>query len=208
MQFNQMKTAMVFAACGLCFGLLAMLISFLTLYPIWLWAGIFFFLALATGCIIVEAYKWFSLPRSTWRYLVLSLFIVGIYPMGFVVMFLSIIGYDSLYKALAPARWAERFRSGDYLVLWEAIPVGLVIAALVCGLFISAALKIVIRTLDKKMVLLMMLAGVITVPISAGLGKVIGMSNWLLILFPVSQMLFGGLIGYWLQRAASPVPNN
>ena len=187
MRLNKIKIVILFSSCGLFFGLFTALSAFVTPYVIWIGAGIFFFLALATGFIIARVNNWFSFPKSNWQYITASLTIIIAYPLALAVMVLGITDSSDLNKG---------FR------------IGLVMAALVSAILVSKALKIITRKWDKQVVFMLLVGGIVTIPISAGIAGLMGISNAYLVLFPVGELIFGGLSGYWLQRAGNQAVSN
>jgi hypothetical protein len=68
-------------------------------------------------------------------------------------------------------------------------------------LLVSSGLHIITRKLDSQVLISMMIAGLVTIPVSQLLADLAGEPNWHLILFPIGQAFLNGLAGYWLMRA-------
>ena len=108
--------------------------------------------------------------------------------------------YEWLFSKLFPAEWREHVYSGSYpFSIWS-----LYLAAAVGAVLISVALRILTQKWDKQVLLLLVLAGVVTIPLSQAIASLIAERNWHLVLFPVGEAFFSALSGYWLVRA-SPV---
>lgn len=68
---------------------------------------------------------------------------------------------------------------------------------------VSSGLRLITKNFDFQVVSLMVIAALVTIPVSQSLAYLIGEANWHLIIFPIGQTFFNGLAGYWWVRADS-----
>jgi F0F1-type ATP synthase membrane subunit c/vacuolar-type H+-ATPase subunit K len=193
MKSSVFKVVTLFLVVGLSSGLISIFVA--TLSKTWGWVGLGAILAagLLVSMIIAAGLKWLSLKPSLWRSLFATLIIIVAYPLAVLVMLGSAFLYDSLY--------AVRFGGPD---VTDGIITGLYPAAIVGAVLVSLALRVLTRKWEGQAILLLVIAGLLTVPLSEAIALLIGSRNWHLVLFPVGEALFSAVCGYWLVRA-SPV---
>ncbi|MDQ1637728.1 MAG: hypothetical protein QOF62_1067 [Pyrinomonadaceae bacterium] len=193
MKSRTFKVLALFLVVGLSSGLLS--ISVAVWSKAWGWVGLGAILAagLLVSMIIAAGLKWIPLKASLRRALFATLIIIAAYPLAVLVMLGSAFFYDSLYAA--------RFGGPD---VTDGIIGGLYPAAIVGAILVSLALRVLTRKWDRQAFVLMIVAGVATIPLSTAIAGLIGEPNWHLVLFPVGEAFFSAVCGYWLVRA-SPV---
>ena len=204
MKSRAFKVLPLFLVVGQGAGLLSIFV--VTLSKTWGWVGLGAILAsgLLISMIIAGRLRWLSLRLSVPQCLSAILIIITAYPVSVLVMIGSALLYGRLYAVLFSDRWHERYYSGDDPAMNEGIITGLFPAAIVGAILVSLALRVVTRKWDRQAFVLMMVAGIATIPLSSTIASLIGERNWHLILFPVGETLFSALCGYWLIRV-SPV---
>jgi len=203
MKSRAFKVVTLFLVMGLGSGLLSILVA--TLSKTWGWVGLGAIVApgLLISMIIAARLRWLSLNWSVPRCLSAALIIVTAYPVSVLVMIGSALLYGRLYAVLFSDRWHERFYSGDDPAVNEGIITGLYPAAIVGAVLVSLALRVLTRKWDRQAFVLMIVAGVATIPLSTAIAGLIGEPNWHLVLFPVGEAFFSAVCGYWLVRASS-----
>jgi hypothetical protein len=150
--------------------------------------------------IIASGLGWLSLKLNVPRCVSAALIIVAAYPISVSVMLGSLMLYEWLFSKRFPAEWREHVYSGSYpFSIWS-----LYLAAAVGAVLVSVALRVLTEKWDKQVLVLLVLAGVVTIPLSQAIASLIAERNWHLVLFPVGEALFCALCGYWLLRV-SPV---
>jgi hypothetical protein len=204
MKSRTVKVVGIFLVMGLASGLLSIFIG--SLFAAWMWFGIgaILLLELLISIIIASQLNWLSLTLSVRRSLSAALIMVTAYPISVFVMIGSALLYGRLYAAVFSERWQERYYSGDDPAVNEGVIAGLYPAAIVGAVLVSVALKVLISRWDKQAMLLLVLAGIVTIPLSQVIASLLSEPNWHLVLFPVGEALFSALCGYWLLRV-SPV---
>jgi len=202
MKSRAFKVVALFLVMGLGSGLLSIFIA--TLSKTWGWVGLGAILAagLLISMIIAGRLRWLSLRLSVPRCISAALIVVAAYPVSVLVMLGSAFLYGWLYSVLLPLRWRERLNAGDGPDANEGIIIGLFVAATAGAILVSLAVRVLARKWEKQAMLLLVIAGVLTIPLSQAIAALIGERNWHLILFPVGEALFGALSGYWLGRAS------
>ncbi|MBA2704353.1 MAG: hypothetical protein H0U60_10925 [Blastocatellia bacterium] len=201
MKSRALKVLALFLVMGLGSGLLSIFVGSLSSAWMWLGLGAILLPGLLVSIIIAGRLGWLSLKKwSVLRCLSAALIIFAAYPISVFVMVGSLMLYEWLFSKFFPTEWSEHVYSGSYpFSIWA-----LYVAAVVGAILVSAALRVLTKKLDKRAMLLMIVAGVVTIPLSELIAALIGERNWHLVLFPVGEALFGALSGYWLVRA-SPV---
>lgn len=201
MKSRAFKVVALFLVVGLSAGLLSIFVA--TLSKTWGWVGLGAILApgLLISMIIASRLRWLSLKWSVPQYLSAALIIITAYPVSVLVMIGSAFLYGRLYAVLFADRWHERYYSGDDPTVNEGIITGLYPAAIVGAILVSLALRVLTRKWDRQAVVLMIVAGVATIPLSTAIAGLIGEPNWHLVLFPVGEAFFSAVCGYWLVRA-------
>jgi hypothetical protein len=198
MKSSMYKVLPLFMIIGFSSGLLSMFVA--TLSSIWGWVGLGIILALGlfVSVIIANRLQWLSLDVSMQRWIFAALIIVAAYPISVLVMICGHAAYEALYARIFPTEWRERIYSGFFP---ETI-LTLYLAAVVGALLVSSALRVLTRKWQKRVMLLLVIAGILTIPLSQAIAAVIDEREWVLILFPVGEALFGALSGYWLLKAS------
>lgn len=198
MKSRVLKVLALFFVMGLGSGLLSIFVGSLSSAWMWLGLGAILLLGLLVSIIIASRLGWLSLKWSVLRCLSAALIIVAAYPISVLVMVGSLMLYEWLFAKFFPAEWREYIYSGSYpFSIWA-----LYLAAVVGAILVSAALRVLTKKWDKRALLLLVVAGIVTIPLSQAIASVIAERNWHLILFPVGEALFGALSGYWLVRAS------
>ncbi|HEV7684865.1 MAG TPA: hypothetical protein VGO68_22330 [Pyrinomonadaceae bacterium] len=197
MKSSAHKVVALFFIIGLGCGLVSAVIASLSSTWGWLGLGVILSLALFVGGTISSRLQWISLNLSLQRVISAALIIAAAYPLSALVMIIGQQAYEAIYAKLFPAQWHERVYSGAFA--YTKLP--LYLATLVAAVLVSSALRVLTRKWDKQVILLLMIAGILTIPLSQSLAALIGEPNWHLILFPIGEALFGALCGYWLVRA-------
>jgi len=207
MKSNTFKSVALFFITGLGSGLVSVGLIVSSLFPALGWVGIGAVLlpALLLSTIIAVRLSWLSLKLSVPRCISAGLLVVAAYPISVLVMLESASLYGSLYAVLLPLRWHERLNAGDGPDANEGIIIGLFVAAIVAAILISIALQVLTQKWNNRVTLLMMVAAVVTIPLSDFIASIIGERNWHLVLFPVGEAFFSALSGYWLVRARTGV---
>lgn len=193
MKSRAFKVVALFLVMGLGSGLLSLFVT--TLSKTWGWVGLGAILApgLLVSMIVAARLKWLSLRLSMWRCIFATLIIIAAYPLAVLVMLGWAFSYDQLYAVLLRGRDPN-----------DGIITGLYPAAIAGALLVSLALRVLTRKWEKQVMLLLVIAGILTIRLSRAVAALIGERNWHLVLFPVGEALFSALCGYWLVRA-SPV---
>ena len=204
MKLRALKIVGLFLGIGLGSGLLSMFIGRLSVAWMWLGFGVILLLGLLISIIVARNLKWLSVRLTVPRCLFAASVIISSYPVSVLVMIASALLYGRLYALLFSGRWHERYYSGDDPAANEGIIIGSYPAAIVGAVLVSVALKVLTSRWDKQAMLLLVLAGVITIPLSQALALLLSEPNWHLVLFPVGEAFVSALCGYWLLRA-SPV---
>jgi hypothetical protein len=200
MKSRAFKVVALFLVMGVGSGLLSIFVGSLSSAWMWLGLGAILLPGLLVSIIIASRLGWLSLKLNVPRCVSAALIIVAAYPISVLVMLGSLMLYESLFSKLFPAQWREHVYSGSYpFSIWS-----LYLAAAVGAFLVSVALRVLTKKWDKQVLLLLVLASVVTIPLSQAIASLIAERNWHLILFPVGESLFGALSGYWLVRA-SPV---
>jgi hypothetical protein len=192
------KVVALFAIMGLGSGLLSAIIAILS--SAWGWVGLGAILALGVfvSVIIASRLRWLSLNMSIQRCISAALIIVVAYPISVLVMITGQVAYEALYARIFPTEWHERVYSGSFP--YTILP--LYLAAMVGAVLVSSALRVFTRKWEKQVMLVLVIAGILTIPLSQTIAALIGEPNWHLVLFPVGEALFGALSGYWLLKAS------
>lgn len=197
MRSSAQKVAALFFIIGLGCGLVSAVIASLSSTWGWLGLGVVFSLALFVSGTISSRLKWICLDLSFQRVVSAALMIVAAYPLSVLVMITGQQAYEAMYAKLFPAEWHERVYSGAFV--YTKLP--LYLAVVVGAVLVSSALRVLTRKWDEWVILLLVIAGILTIPLSQSLAVLIDEPNWHLVLFPVGEALFGVLSGYWLARA-------
>lgn len=164
---------------GLASGLLSISIGTLSVAWMWIGLGLILLPGLLVSTIIASRLGWLSLKLNVPRCVSAALIIVAAYPMSVLVMLGSLMLYEWFYSKLFPERWGEHIQSGSYpFSIWA-----LYLAAVVGAILVAIALRVLTKKWDKQAVLLLMLAGVVTIPLSQAIASLIGEPNWHLVLF-------------------------
>lgn len=203
MKSRAFKVVGLFFVMGVVSGLLSSFIGSLSVAWMWLGLGAILLLGLLISITVASRLRWFSLSFSVPRYISAALIVITAYPVSVLVMIGSSLLYGRLYGVLFSDRWHQRFYSGDDPAVNEGIIIGLYPAAIVGAVLVSLALRVVTKKWDKHVLLLLMIAGVGTIPLSQATAFLIGERNWQLLMFPVGEALFGAVCGYWLLRAGA-----
>ena len=200
MKSRAFKVVALFFIMGLGSGLLSIFVTTLSTALGWVGLGAILLPGLLVSIIIASRLGWLSLKLNVPRCVSSALIIVAAYPVSVLVMLGSLMLYEWLFSKLFPAEWREHVYSGSYpFSIWS-----LYLAAAVGAVLVSIALRVLTKKWDKQALLLLVLAGVVTIPLSQTIASLIAERNWHLVLFPIGEALFGALSGYWLVRA-SPV---
>ena len=199
MKSSAYKIVALFIIMGFGSGLFSAFVA--TLSSAWGWVGLGAILALGVfvSVIIASRLQWLSLNLSVQRCISAALIIVVAYPISVLVMITGQLAYEALYARILPTEWRERIYSGSFPKM--ALP--LYLAAVVGALLVSSALRVLTRKWQKRVTLMLVIGGVLTIPLSQAIGALIDDRDWLLVLFPLGEALFGALSGYWLVRASS-----
>ena len=200
MKSSALKVIALFLVTGLGAGLLSMFIGTLSMTWMWLGLGAILLPGLLVSIIVAGRLGWLSRKWSALRCLSAALIIVVAYPISVSVMLGSLLLYESLFSKFFPAQWRDYVDSGSYpSSIWA-----LYLAAVVGAVLVSVALRVLTKRWDKQVLFLLVIAAVVTIPLSQAIASLIGEPNWHLVLFPVGEAFFSALCGYWLVRA-SPV---
>lgn len=164
----------------------------------WLGTGLLLLSGLVVSVGIARRNGWISVNIAWRRQLAAALILVAAYPLSVFVMLGSLAVYESLYSTLSSEQWSAQLQSGSYpSSIWA-----LYVAAIVGAVLFSVALRVLTTKWDGQTMLLLALAGVVTIPLSQGIALVINEPNWHLLLFPVGEALFSAFGGYWLMKVA------
>ncbi len=198
-----LKSIGVFFVGGLMSGIITVVVSYSFSWVMWLGAGLIFALGLVVNFVVARRQGWVSVSATAKRYLAATLIVVVAYPISVLVMIGGAVLYGRLYEVLFSVQAQERLAIGDNPSGREGFFVGLALAAVVGAVVVSLALRVLTRKWERRSMFLLVIAGLVTIPLSQTIGSLIGERNWHLILFPLGEALFGALSGYWLLRTNS-----
>lgn len=184
MKDQGLKSIGVFFLGGVVSGILTLALSLYFSWVIWIAAGLILALALGASLLITRQQGWINIKASAVRQLAAGAIIVVAYPISVLVM-------------IGTIRSDQR---GD-----EGFFSGLALAAVVGVVLVAVALSLLTRRLDKLSVLLLVIAGLSTIPLSRAVADLINEPNWHLLLFPVGEALVSALAGYWLIRQGQAI---
>lgn len=169
----------------------------------WLGAGLILALGLVVSFMVARRQGWVWVGATAKHYMAATLIVVVAYPVSVLVMIGGAVLYGRVYELVLPDRSQGRLSLGDDPSGSEGFFVGLALAAVVGAVLVSIGLRILTRKWEKQVMILLVTAGMLTIPLSQALATLIGERNWHLVLFPVGEALFGALSGYWLLKASS-----
>lgn len=197
MKSRAYKVVTLFGAIGLGSGLLSAIVT--TLSSRWGWIGLGTILAVGMFVSVIVAIRlqWLFLNLSVQRCISAVLIIVVAYPISVLVMITGHRAYEFLYASMFPTEWRERVYSGSFP--YTIIP--LYLAAVVGAVLVSSALRVLTGKWERQIMLLLVIAAIMTIPLSKAIAALIGERNWHLVLFPVGETLFSVLSAFWLSKA-------
>ncbi len=204
MTAKMLKAITLFFVTGLTTGIVTVILSYFFSWVMWSAAGVILALGLVVSLVVARSQGWVLVRATAKRYLAATLIIVVAYPISVLVMIGGSILYGRLYEVLFSARAQERLAIGDNPSGREGFFVGLALAAIVGAVLVSLALRVLTRKWEKRSTFLLVIAGLVTIPLSQAIATLLREPNWHLVLFPVGEAFFSALCGYWLLRA-SPV---
>jgi hypothetical protein len=193
------KVVALFFVTGLGFGLLSAIIS--NVFSSWVWVGpgVALAFAISVSAPITIRLQWIFLNLSVARLVSAALIIIAAYLLSVLAMITGQVAYEALYAKIFPMEWQEQVHSGSYA--YTMLP--LYLATVVSAILVSSALRVLTRRWERQVMLLLIIGGIVTIPVSRTLASLIAEPNWHLVIFPVGEALFGALSGYWLVRASS-----
>ena len=162
-------SALCFFACSIS-GVVTVLLGCHTGYLIWSGLAILLFsLALLLAFVLSHRFGWVTINASNRQLLIASMFIVAIYPVSLVVILLTALW--NLYFTYG--RDSAAFKSFSYSTLLRApidqifdeqsiMLAGLTIATALGALLVAISLRVITRKWDRKVLLLMLLAILVT----------------------------------------------
>jgi hypothetical protein len=195
---KRLNIIVLFFIGGLASGLLTLMLIQIAPWVMWFGVGFVFLLGLAVSFVLALNQGWLLVTASWTRYFIASLIVGASY---IVALWLVLFPVWLLYKEFLFTGSPEELSEGGGTAPGFAL--GLFAAGLISAALIALALRVATRRWDNKAVVLMLLAGVISIPLTSALVWVLEIRDSIPVLLAVGQPLIATVCGYWLLKTAS-----
>ncbi len=204
------KVVALFLLAGLGSGLITTLLGLVYVLFLFLGVGLIFLLGAGGAYGLCLRRQWLPAAATHGRYLGAAATLTFCYPIGIYLGVLLAFVSEAVLWLLLPASWFAAMRGEEPMPLMALL---MFWGALIVGFMVAVALAIITERWDNRVFVLLLLAGMLTtaltlavyVPVFYSADAVVVRyreSIYFALMVPLGDMLFAGLLGYGLVRAA------
>ncbi len=204
------KVIALFVLAGLCSGLITTLLGLVYVLFLFLAVGLIFLAAAGAAYGICLRRRWLPAAATRGRYLGAGATLMFCYPIGIYLGVLLAFVSEAVLWLLLPASWFTAMRGEEPLPLMALL---MFWGAMIVGFMVAVALAVITERWDNRVFVLLLVAGMLTtavtltvyVPVFYSADPLVVRyreSIYFALMVPLGDMLFAGLLGYGLVRAA------